>query len=447
MWSTGAVQISDPYTPAPPVRLTHPEWTKDAVIYQINQRHFTAEGTFAAAEAHLPRLHELGVDILWLMPVNPIGELNRKGGLGSPYAVQDYLAVNPEFGTLEDLRHFVAAAHELGMKVILDWVANHTAWDNRLTTEHPEWYARDYKGDFCPTPWWDWDDVIDLDYTQPGLRRYMTEAMAYWVREAGVDGYRCDVAGYVPTDFWEHTRIELEKIKPVFLLAEWEARDLHVAAFDATYAWSWNDTMHKIAHGQADAEALKVYYAWNERAYPRDIMRMLFVSNHDKNAWDGTEYEQFGDMLATAIVMSVVSEGIPMIYSGQESGNDRRLVFFDKDEITWREDPQGELYRSLFALKKAHPALWNAAWGARMVRVPNDAEDRVISFVRAHDGDHGDDAVFGAFNLSGEEVTLTLADGPAQDRSFRDPWTGEAVDYRRGASLTIPGWGCVVGTT
>jgi 1,4-alpha-glucan branching enzyme len=441
------VQTSDPYTPAPDVRLTHPEWTRDAVIYQINQRHFTAEGTFAAAEAHLPRLKELGVDILWLMPVSPIGELNRKGVLGSPYAVKDYLAVNPEFGTLEDLRHFVAAAHELGMKVILDWVANHTAWDNDLATEHPEWYARDYKGDFRPTPWWDWDDVIDLDYDQPGLRRYMTEAMTYWVREADVDGYRCDVAGYVPTDFWEHVRTELEKVKPVFLLAEWEARDLHVAAFDATYAWSWNDTLHKIAQGKADTEALKVYYAWNERAYPRDIMRMLFVSNHDHNAWDGTEYEQFGEMREAAIVLSVVSEGIPLIYSGQEAGNDRRLVFFDKDRIEWRQDPQGDLYRSLFALKKAHPALWNAAWGARMVRVPNDVESRVISFVRAHDGNQGEDAVFGAFNLSGQEVTVTLAGGPAQDRAYTDPWSGAPVDYREGATLTLPAWGYVVGTT
>lgn len=441
----GDVTTRAPFQPAPPVRLTHPEWTRDAVIYQINQRQFTLEGTFAAAQAHLPRLNELGVDILWLMPVHPIGQVNRKGPLGSPYAVQDYLGVNPEFGTLEDLREFVATAHDLGLRVILDWVANHTAWDSTLVTEHPEWYARDYRGDFRPTPWWDWDDVIDLDYSQPGLREYMTEAMAYWVREADIDGYRCDVAGFVPVDFWEHARTVLEQIKPVFLLAEWETRDLHVAAFDATYAWSWNETMHKIAHGKATAADLKVYYAWNDRAYPQDIMRMMFVSNHDKNSWEGTEYEQFGDMLEAAIVLSVVSEGIPLVYSGQEAGNDRRLAFFDKDAITWREDPQGELYRRLFAYKKAHPALWNAAWGARMVRVPNDQEDQVLSFVRTHESG---DAVFGAFNLSPREARITLGEGPGQDGvSYTGLWDGEPVPNAAGATLSLPAWGYVVGGT
>ncbi|MFK5646445.1 alpha-amylase family glycosyl hydrolase [Ornithinimicrobium sp. LYQ121] len=434
----------DRFLPAPPVRLTHPEWSKDAVVYQVNQRHFTPEGTFAAAQEHLPRLRDLGIDIVWLMPVNPIGEENRKGVLGSQYAVRDYLAVNPEFGTLDDLRAFVAAAHDLGMRVIVDWVPNHTAWDNPLTREHPEWYRKDFKGDFMPTPWWDWDDVIDLDYDQPGLRRYMTEAMAYWVREADIDGYRCDVAGYVPVDFWETARAELETIKPVFLLAEWENRDLHTAAFDATYAWSWNDTMHKIAHGRATPFDLKVYYAWNERAWPADVMRMMFVSNHDKNSWEGTEYEQFGPMLDAAVVLSVVSEGIPLIYNGQEAGNDRRLTFFDKDEIEWREDPQGELYRQLFALKKAHPALWNAAWGARMTRVVNDDETRVISFVRVHETRN---AVVAAFNLSDSPARVRLGLAPGQDLSFVDAWSGEPLGYAEGSVWELPAWGYRVGVT
>lgn len=432
------------HTPAVPVRLTHPEWSKDAVIYQVNQRHFTPEGTFAAAQEHLPRLRDLGVDIVWLMPVNPIGEQHRKGGLGSPYAVQDYLAVNPEFGTLEDLRAFVTAAHELGMKVIIDWVANHTAWDNVLTREHPEWYRRDWKGDFVPTPWWDWDDVIDLDYDQPGLREYMADAMTWWVREVGVDGFRCDVAGYVPTDFWEAARAQLEEVKPVFLLAEWEDRDLHASAFDATYAWSWNRTLHLIAQGKASAADLKVYYAWNERAYPRDIMRMLFVSNHDKNSWEGTEYEQFGPMLDAAVVLSVVSEGIPLIYNGQEAGNERRLTFFDKDEIVWREDRQGELYRTLFALKKAHPALWNAAWGAQMTRVPNDVEDQVISFVRVHESG---DAVVAAFNLSGRPARARLALAPGQDLRYADAFDGAPLDHAEGVVWELPAWGYRVGVT
>lgn len=429
---------TNPYAPAPEMQLRHPEWSRNATIYQINQRQFTPEGTFRAAEAHLPRIRDLGVDIIWLMPVNPIGEQNRKGPLGSPYAVSDYFAVNPEFGDLDDLRHFVATAHDLGLRVILDWVANHTAWDNGLVETHPEWYARDWKGDFRPTPWWDWDDVIDLDYTSEGLREYMTNAMKYWVREADIDGYRCDVAGFVPVDFWENIRRELDEIKPVFMLAEWESRDLHTRAFDMTYAWSWNDTLHKIAHGQADVEALKVYYAWNDRAYQRDAFRMTFVSNHDKNAWEGTEYEQFGDALDAAIVLSVVGEGFPLIYNGQEAGSDRRLVFFDKDEIEWRDDdPQGRLYRRLFALKKQHPALWNGAWGGRMVRVPNDAESAVLSFVREMDGDR----VFGAFNFTPSEQTVVLGNGP-QAGSWADAFDAEtAVDLERGQQLTLPPWG------
>ncbi len=361
----------DAYQPLPDVRIEHPEWSRNATIYQINTRQFTAEGTFRAAEQHLPRLKELGATILWLMPVQQIGEKNRKGTLGSPYAVKDYYSVEPALGTLEDLRHFVDAAHDAGMYVILDWVANHTAWDSNLVTEHPEWYDRDWKGDFRPTPWWDWDDIIDLDYTKPELRRYMAEAMTYWIREVDLDGYRCDVAGFVPIDFWNTVRRELDAIKPVFMLAEWESRDLHAEAFDMTYAWSWNDTMHRIAMGKADLEQLKVYYAWNDKSYPRDAMRMMFVSNHDMNAWAGTEFEQFGDALEAAIVLSVVGEGMPLIYSGQEAGNDRRLEFFERDPIVWREHPQGELYRKLFALKRTNTALWNARWGARMVNVPN----------------------------------------------------------------------------
>ena len=200
------------YAPAPFVRIKHPDWARTASIYQINTRQFTAEGTFRAAQAHLPRLRELGVSILWLMPVQEIGRKNRKGTLGSPYAVRDYYAVADELGSMQDLQEFVAAAHEHGMHVLLDWVANHTAWDCNLVTEHPEWYVRDWKGDFRSTPWWDWDDIIDLDYSKPELRRYMTGAMRFWVEQADIDGFRCDVAGFVPV---ERELFELDLGRPV----------------------------------------------------------------------------------------------------------------------------------------------------------------------------------------------------------------------------------------
>jgi len=312
------------------------------------------------------------------------------------------------------------------MYVILDWVANHTAWDNALVREHPEWYERDWKGDFRPTPWWDWSDIIDLDYGQPGLRRYMTEAMKYWVAEVDVDGFRCDVAGFVPVDFWNTVRRELDAIKPVFMLAEWESRDLHAEAFDATYAWSWHDAVHRITTGDADVNSLYVYYSWHESAFPPNSMRMTFVSNHDKNAWEGTEFERFGAGLEAAIVLSVVGDGIPLIYSGQEAGNPRRLAFFEKDAIEWLDHPNGDLYRRLFALKQANTALWNAGWGATMIKVPNSAEAQVLSFVRQNERDK----VFAVLNLSAQ----------AHDVAFRDSLChGAYVEYFSGESVQLDG--------
>ncbi len=439
-----------PYTPAPDVLIAHPQWSRNATIYQINLRQFTPEGTFAAAEAHLPRLAELGVTILWLMPIHEIGRVNRKGGLGSPYAVRDYYSVNEEFGTPDDFRHFVAAAHRQGMYVILDWVANHTAWDNILVTEHPDWYVTNWQGDYMPTPWWDWDDIIDLDYDKPELRAWMTAALVHWVREFDVDGYRCDVAGFVPVDFWEQVRRELDAIKPVFMLAEWENRDLHRAAFDMTYGWTWNETMHHIATGKADAAALKIYYAWNAKAYQRDIMRMLFVSNHDHNAWDGTEFERFGDALEAAVLLSVISEGMPLMYNGQEAGLEKRLEFFDRDPIEWREHPMGEFYRRLFALKKENTALWNAAWGARMLHVPTSDDDHVLAFTRRNDRDH----VFCVINLSDRERAVSFGPSAAQTAGatvagphhgeFRDFFGGHEVVVDAGTRMQLPPWGYVL---
>ena len=429
------------YLPDPYVKIEHPAWSRSASIYQINTRQFTTEGTFRAAEEHLPRLLDLGVDILWLMPVNPIGKVNRKGSLGSPYAVRDYYGVNPELGTLADLQHFLDAAHDAGFHVILDWVANHTAWDNTLVAEHPEWYARDWKGDFRPTPWWDWSDIIDLNYDLPEVRRYMTEAMKYWIRDVGFDGFRCDVAGFVPTDFWNTVRRELDAIKPVFMLAEWESRDLHARAFDMTYAWGWFDSVSRLCRGEVDLGALFVYYSWNEKAYPRDAMRMTFVTNHDKNAWDGTEYELFGAGVNAAIVLSTMGEGMPLIYNGQEAGNPRRLAFFDRDPIEWGEHPNGALYRNLLRLRKRNTALHNGAWGARMIHVPNDHAERVLSFVR----ENNTDKVFVVINFSNERRSVTHKETLFVG-SYRDYLGGSDVDLQPDSVIDLPAWGYKVFT-
>ncbi len=432
----GFGQDLNPYQPVPYVKLKHPEWARKAVMYQINTRQFTREGTFRAAEKHLPRIKELGADILWLMPVHEIGVKNRKGTLGSPYSVKDYYSVNPEFGTLEDLKHFVGEAHKLGMYVILDWVANHTAWDNKLQSEHPDWYDKDWKGDFRPTPWWDWSDIINLNYNSPELRRYMTEAMKYWVREADIDGYRCDVAGFVPVDFWNNLRKELDEIKPVFMLAEWESRDLHEYAFDMTYAWTWHEKMQAVVQGKAkDLGGLFVYYSWNESSFPKDGIRMVGVTNHDQNAWEGTEFEVFGKGLQAAMVLSVVGEGMPMVYNGQEAGNMKRLKFFEKDEIVWKQHPNGELYKKLFALKKKNSTLLNWGHNATMTLVPNSVPAKVFSFVRQNDKDK----IFTVLNFSNLPQTVTFKEDLYHGK-YNEYFSGKRIDLTASAKMVLPPW-------
>lgn len=422
-------------TPEPYVQVTHPEWTKNAAIYEMNVRQMTPEGTFTAAMEHLPRLQELGVDIIWLMPIHPIGETNRKGTLGSPYSVKDYYAVNPEFGTMDNLKAFVAAAHDLDMKVILDWVGNHTAWDNAMRDEHPEWYDRDWKGDFRPTPWFDWSDIIDLNYDDPALRAYMIDALKYWVQEADIDGYRVDTAPMMPVDFWDDAHAQLDRIKDVYMLGEGEHRDLHKRAFDSSYAWSWAEAMHDIGQGRGNAGNLVGYYSQNEAVWPREAQRMMHVSNHDQNSWEGTQFERMGPALMPAIVLSVISEGIPMIYSGQEAGNEKRLEFFERDPIKWRDHPVGDLYARLFRLKEDTPALWNAPWGARMVPVPNDHGAEVLSFVRQDD----DSKVFAAFNFSDQTLDVDF-DQTLYEGSYTDFDSGETIEMGADTVTQMEPW-------
>ena len=256
--------------------LRHPDWARSATIYEVNLRQYTPEGTFKAFAAHLPRLAAMGVDILWLMPIQPIGVLNRKGPLGSGYSVSDYLAVNPDFGTLDDFRHLVDAIHAAGLRVILDWVANHTAWDHVWTRSHPEWYLKDAQGRLHSYVYDNgrerehWTDVVGLDHRQPAMQQAMLDAMKFWVQQQGVDGFRCDVAALVPLAFWERARAELEAIRPVFLLAEATGPQFHAAAFDMTYDWALLDVLKQVAAGQADADDLDAYLAKAAQKFPRD---------------------------------------------------------------------------------------------------------------------------------------------------------------------------------
>ncbi|MFM1886031.1 MAG: hypothetical protein RL026_1188 [Pseudomonadota bacterium] len=425
----------DPYTPRPFVQVEPPSWSRDATLYQVNIRQFTPEGTLAAAQRELPRLKALGVRVLWLMPIHPIGEKNRKGTLGSPYSVTDYKGVNPEFGTTADFKSFVDAAHAEGLYVILDWVANHTAWDHPWVQSHPEWYARDYKGDFHPTSFFDWSDIIDLDYSQTAMRREMAEAMKYWVRDLGVDGFRCDTAAMVPLDFWNAVRAELEAIKPVFMLAEAETRDVHQRAFDASYAWSLYNALRGATSGSG-AGPLVDYFSQDDNTWPAEAMRMNFTSNHDHNSWHATEFKAFGDALPATMALTFTARGIPLIYNGQEAGNPKMLLFFERDPIQWREHPNGAFLKRLVQLKKDTPALHNGAWGGTMLHVPNSEPGKVFSFVRQVEGSK----LLGVFNFSAKPVTVTLKETLFPGR-YTDFASGQQVTLAEGQPLTLPAWG------
>ncbi|MBW7676379.1 alpha-amylase family glycosyl hydrolase [Chryseobacterium chendengshani] len=393
------------YLPKQYVKITTPDWVKNATLYELNIRQFSEEGSFRAVERHLPRLKKMGIDIIWLMPVQPIGELHRKGSLGSYYSVKDYLKINPEFGTEEDFRSLVKAIHDQGMYVILDWVANHTSWDNELVTLHPDWYMKSRKGTFQSTRWRDYDDIIELDYRHPDLRKYMTDTMKFWINEYQIDGYRCDIASFVPLDFWENVREELDRIKSVFMLAEAEDKELHRKAFDSTYNWTLWNILHQIAINNVSVKTLtEAYIAEHVSIFPKAGIRMNFIDNHDKNSWEGNQYSNFGDALKAVTVFTFLMDGIPLVYSGQEAGLDRSLAFFEKDPIEWKSHENEELYTTLFELKHKNQALWNGNFGGEMIRIMNDRMDQVISFVREKNGDK----VLAFINLSKESFIVQL---------------------------------------
>ncbi len=378
----------------------HPYWSINKTIYELNIRHFSEEGTFKSVEQRLPELKALGVGIIWLMPIHPIGEEKRKGKLGSPYAVKDYLDVNPQFGTKQDFRELVQAIHNQGMYVILDWVANHSARDNVLVKEHPEFYIKDEAGNFVP-PNPDWYDVIDLDYDNMEMRRYMMDALKYWVQEFDVDGYRCDVAELVPIDFWDRARAELDAIKPVFMLAEGQATYLHNRAFDMTYSWDIYRALNDITQGKKTVQEIDKILAEENATYPPTAWRMRFITNHDENSWNGTAVERLGDGLRPAAVLTATLPGKPLIYNGQEVGIDKSLEFFEKDPIDWQDkNNYRSFYSKLFNLYQANPALYSGT----MVRVNGSEENHVYAFARVNEPYK----VFVVLNLSADRRKAEL---------------------------------------
>ncbi len=361
------------------------DWVLDAVIYEIYPRSFSKEGSLRAIEQRLPELKALGVTVLWLMPIHPVGEVNRKGTLGSPYAVRDYYAVNPEFGSMEDMRSLVAATHRHGMRIIIDLVANHTAWDNPLITEHPEWYTKNSAGQIIP-PNADWHDVADLDYAQPGLRKWMKDMLLFWVRDVGIDGFRCDVAEMVPHDFWVEAIRALRAVKPVMMLAEGAEPELHIDAFDITYAWNTYDILRPLFRGEVNSADVLSTLQREQWRYPRRAPRLRFSSNHDKDMYDAPAAAWFGaEQARAAAVLVSLLPGIPLLYNGQEVGNTTPLQLFEKVPIDWSRDEHGfrQLYTTLFELRRRHPALRRGE--LRMLRAHE--ADALVAYARELHGD------------------------------------------------------------
>ena len=416
-----------------------PAWARNAVMYEVNVRQFTPEGTITALERHLPRLDSLGVDILWLMPMQPIGVKNRKGPLGSYYSIADYRRVNPEFGTTADMRRFVDAAHAHGIRVILDWVANHTAWDHPWITQHPDWYTRKPGGEISfpldqSGKETDWTDVAELNYGNADMRRAMIADMRYWVDSMNVDGFRCDVAWGVPMDFWVDVRRELKAAEPeIFLLAESEGPEYH-AAFDASYGWEWHHMINEIARGKRPVADLDTYEREQDRRYPEQAYRLYFTSNHDENSWQGTEFERMGANHAPAFVLAATLEqSMPLLYTGQEVSLGKRLRFFDKDTVDWNGTSLAPFYRAMFDLKHRNEALWNGAHGGPQVRLATEGGDAVYAFTRTR----GANTVLVAVNFGGAATRVSYSALP-RPGDYTDWFTRSTVPLAATGSLDVP---------
>lgn len=427
--------------------VNHPEWSRNAVIYEVNLRQFTESGKASDFAKELPRLKDLGVDILWFMPIHPISKQDRKGTLGSYYAVADYTAFNPEFGTIEEFKDVVKQAHDQGMKVILDWVPNHSGRDNKWVTEHPDWYEKDSLGNMKGV--YDWTDVYVFDYSNPEMRKGMIDAMKFWLTEVGVDGFRCDVAGEVPTDFWDEARPQLQNAKEdLFMLAEASKPELQKNGFDMGYNWPMKDLFSEIAatSGQytfkgsdgkvrefPEKHAVDIVTMVQNQSeeYPKDTYLMNMVTNHDLNSWEGTEFDRLGNLTDAFAVLSYTLPGMPLIYTGQETGMNRAFEFFEKDKAPQWE-PRNEyftFYQNLNSLKHNQATLAAGLEGGEMVSYAAGSPD-VIAFSREKDGSK----VVVLANLGNTENEVKFQGNAPATEGMTNYFTGE--DATIPASLT-----------
>jgi glycosidase len=385
-----------------------PTWVKSATVYEVNVRQYSSNSKLSSVTSDIPRLKSLGVDVLWLMPIYPIGVTNRLGSLGSPYSIKDYKKVNPEFGTAADLKALVKAAHKAGMHVILDWVANHTAWDNAWVSSHPDWYTQ-VNGQIISPAGTGWNDVADLNYDNQDMRAAMISSMKYWVTNFDVDGFRCDAAGMVPQDFWEQATTELAKSKKLFMLAEdGSSSGLLQNAFNANYSWSLLGNLKTLASGYGSQTQIENLMDQESYSYPTGTFPLNFITNHDENSWNGTAKEFYGSAEDAMAVLTYTLPGMPLIYNGQEIGLDKRLAFFEKDAISWKaygakSKAKTLFYTQLNSIKENNPALWAGTAGGRITFLQSD-NPSVMAFVRIK----GTNKVLTVINLTTEKQTVTL---------------------------------------
>ncbi len=413
----------------------HPEWSKDIVMYEVNIRQYTPEGTFNAFAKHLRRLRNLGVDVLWFMPTFPIGVVNRKGELGSYYSVKDFTDVNPEFGTLDDFKAVINKTHELGMYVMLDWVPNHTSWDNPMAKDHPEWYMKDSTGKFTPPIGTDWTDVIQLDWSQKGLQDYMISALAFWVK-LGVDGFRVDHPLNTPKEFWERARSELNSIRPVLMLAEIEDPVTFVEkGFDMNYAWEMHHLMNRIARGKDSANALLKYYNKEWAVYPNNVYRLQFLTNHDENSWAGTIDSLMGNAQKVFATLIFTGQGVPLLYSGQEACLNKKLKFFVRDPIKWDTCELTGFYKNLIKLKKSNEALWNGDFGGRMLKIRTNKKRKIFAFYR----EKNNNRVVIFLNLTKKNVAFKPV-LKGLEGEYTEYFTGQKAIFLKSVIITLNPW-------
>ncbi|HTD94706.1 MAG TPA: alpha-amylase family glycosyl hydrolase [Chitinophagaceae bacterium] len=417
-------------------------WTHTTNIYEVNVRQYTPEGTFNAFREHLPRLKDMGVQVLWFMPITPIAQKNKKGTIGSPYACSDYTSINPEFGTLDDFRSLVAAAQEMGFRVIIDWVANHTGWDHVWTVTHPDYYSHDIStNDFKTAS--GMDDIIELDYSNPSLRKSMIEAMQFWVRETGIDGFRCDLAAWVELHFWQEARPQLDAIKPLFWLGEFDELDNpgYGDVFDVSYSWKWMHTTEDFYKQQLPLNTLQSLLD-RYSSIGGASMRAWFTSNHDENSWNGTEYEKYGNMTHALAVFSATWDGVPLIYSGQEMPLlAKRLHFFDKDPIPWTGQFElHDFYKTLLNLHATHPALRGGDTAVITHRLHTSDEAHIMAYLRQN----GEHEVLVLLNLSNvAPVHFTMKDEKVTG-SYHNVFSGSSYDFTNARELQLQAWEYVV---